>query len=229
MRHYLFFTFLIFSLPQLKAQDNASLAMQEFYSKAKEQMVQGNYQEANVNFRKALSLKQKMPTDLCYFFAETLYQIQQFQNSENFINKYLELTGSHGKYFSEASALKKRLNDRLEAIKACSLCDSKGFRFGTCNFCSSSGQAAYQCPTCSGTGNLMCQKCMGEGILITKNSQNENRYSNCGQCKQKGYVTCPKCHGEKVLSGVCSICQGTKKTNGKTVCTHKPLTAIPEN
>lgn len=199
--------------------------MQRLYKQAKEYMVQGNYPEANARFRQALSLKEKMPADLCYFFAETLFQVRQFKNSENFIDKYFELTREDGKYFREARALKKKLGDRLRAIRNCAACDAEGYRLDACAHCDENGQTAYSCGYCSGTGHLLCPDCQGEGILIVKNERQENRYKTCGRCSSRGFIECPRCQGAKQLVGKCPLCQGTKKTRGAAICPHEKAPA----
>jgi len=42
-----------------------------------------------------------------YFFAETLFELKQYDNSANFLNKYLELAGFAGDHYKGAQELQK--------------------------------------------------------------------------------------------------------------------------
>ena len=86
-------------------------------SRAIEEMNSGQYAEANVTFRKMLASKKVLPTNMSYFFAETLYMIKQFHNSENFVNKYLKLAGKGGDYYDQAVGLQKLLEDKKTEIR----------------------------------------------------------------------------------------------------------------
>ena len=190
-------------------------------SSAKELMSEGDYEGANKMFRRALATKKTLPTDMSYFFAETLFIINQFQNSKNFIDKYLKLAGQGGDYYDEALKLQTLLTDRFNEIRDCELCNLSGYRFVTCDNCHGEGESTEVCYQCKGHGLTTCPKCTGMGVLISFNSLGQRQYESCSLCESKGYVVCTVCHGEKTLSGTCTVCLGTGHKVSSQICNHQ--------
>jgi hypothetical protein len=79
--------------------------------------------EDKLTFMKSLPLPEEMP----YFFSETLFQLGQYDNSQNFVNKYLELTGFTGQNYEAATRLKEKLKVPMAQILACEQCDRTVF------------------------------------------------------------------------------------------------------
>lgn len=193
----------------------------DLMNKAKSQMKAGDYKDANKTFRKALATQKILPTDLSYLFAETLYVIHQYQNSLNFVDKYIELAGQGGNYYDKAIELKDLLNKEFEKIKNCEYCNLSGYRYIPCDNCHAKGTTTEKCYNCKGSGITVCPKCLGQGVYITFNSFSGKQYHSCDICEGKGYVECPICHGEKTLTGTCSVCLGTGKKVSSILCDHK--------
>ena len=59
------------------AQKNADNPVEELMELAIAQMNDGDYEAANITFRKILKLNTVLPDDLSYLFAETLYMVNQ--------------------------------------------------------------------------------------------------------------------------------------------------------
>ena len=192
---------------------------------AKAQMKASDYTDANKTFRKALASGKILPTDLSYLFAETLYVIHQYQNSQNFVDKYLDLAGQGGNYYEKAVELKALLNKEFEKIKDCSYCNLSGYRYIPCDNCHAEGTTTEECYNCKGSGITVCPKCLGQGVYITFNSFSGKQYHACDICDGKGYIECPVCHGEKTLTGTCSVCLGTGKKVSSILCDHKAHSA----
>jgi len=194
----------------------------DLMNKAKAEMKAENYTAANKTFREALATRKILPTNLSYLFAETLYIIHQYQNSLNFVDKYIGLDGQGGDYYDRAIELKELLNAEFEKIKNCDYCNLSGYRYVTCYNCNGVGSTTETCYNCKGRGKTVCPKCLGEGVYITFNSFSGKQYVECDVCEGKGYVTCPICLGEKILTGTCSVCLGTGKLASSTICNHEP-------
>jgi tetratricopeptide (TPR) repeat protein len=197
-------------------------AVLELIATAKKQMSAGDYEQANKTFRKALATNKTLPTEMSYLFAETLFVINQYQNSKNFVDKYLDLAGQGGDYYEKAVQLESMLEERFREIRECDYCNLSGYRYVECDNCGGTGKSVEICYNCKGNGVTTCPKCMGKGVLITYNSLGGRQYESCDLCDSKGYVTCPVCHGEKTLSGVCTVCLGTGKKVSSQICDHKP-------
>ena len=99
---------------------------------ATQAMESGQYERANNIFREIIDSRVPLPPEMPYYFAETLFHLGQYDNSANFLNKYLEINGFKGDNYEAAKALEDKLIEPLNDIKACSLCDRKGYRYQTC-------------------------------------------------------------------------------------------------
>lgn len=188
---------------------------------AKSQMSQGDYDKANRTFRKALATKKTLPTEMSYLFAETLFIINQYQNSRNFVEKYLDLAGQGGDYYEKAVELKGMLDDRFNEISDCEFCNLSGYRYIQCDNCNGAGHSVEQCYHCKGNGLTTCPKCTGNGVLISLNSLGGRQYQSCDLCDSKGYLTCTVCNGDKILSGVCTVCLGKGLKVSSQICNHE--------
>ncbi len=188
---------------------------------AKEQMAKGNYLGADQKFRKILSLNEVVPTEALYFFAYTLDKNNELQSSRNFLDKYLELTGKSGEYYNEAKILTSKLDKKYAEIAACNFCDADGLRLILCPVCEGAGKIDGKCTQCHGFGQTTCNKCLGEGVQITRTSFGENSYKTCEVCNGTGKETCSRCNGAKHLVQECPRCFGKGRIGSDVVCNHK--------
>ncbi len=199
-----------------------SPAIQDLMKKAVDQMNDRKYEEANVTFREMLASKKVLPTNMSFFFAETLYMINQYHNSENFLNKYLDLAGKGGDYYTEATELQRLLTSRKDEIKTCNYCNVFGYRLDSCKLCEGKGSLVSTCYYCKGIGKTSCKTCQGDGVIVTKNIFDVAEYKSCHVCNTKGYHACKVCHGSKIVNNQCPDCLGSKFIASKIICDHKP-------
>ncbi len=190
--------------------------------KAIEEMNAEKYAEANVTFRKMLASKKVLPTNMSYFFAETLYMINQFHNSENFVKKYLKLAGMGGDYYDQAVQLQQLLDQKKVEIKDCEYCNVFGYRLETCELCNGKGTLTSTCYYCKGYGKTNCLTCHGEGVIVTRNIFDVEEYKACHVCETKGFNVCKVCHGHKVIENQCPDCLGSRLTQTSEICDHQP-------
>ena len=215
------FVVLLVNLESVKAQDVRILVDQQMEI-AREQMNAGEYEKANKTFRQILKMNTVLPHDLSYLFAETLYMVGQYENSDNFLKRYIQLTGKGGNYAVQAEQLRALLDGRLDDIKICQFCDINGYRLITCSRCNGSKIISDQCDHCNGHGALTCHVCLGDGVLIAKTDFSTNEYKTCNRCSGKGVETCPVCKGEKILAQKCPLCTGTGLETSGILCDHTP-------
>ena len=64
-------------------------------------MDEGNYVEADRKFKRALRNLEVLPADISYYFGKNSYFLDQYKQSINWLNKYIELKGTKGRYFEE--------------------------------------------------------------------------------------------------------------------------------
>ena len=192
----------------------------KFYKEGISYFESENYAEANRSFRKTLAINKVLPSDLSYYFAETLYHLGQYQNSKNFIEKYLTLTGYNGDFYNEANNLEDLLNEEFNKILNCPRCNDFGYRLIPCDHCGASGLEISTCYQCKGLGNSLCPKCTGRGVVIYVDSFGQKHYQECDICEGVGYVTCELCGGTKLITRTCSVCFGEKVKASSVICNH---------
>jgi hypothetical protein len=189
---------------------------------AKNQMQDGKYVAASFTFRKMLETNEVLPTEMAYYFAETLYMTGQYQNSKNFLEKYTDLTGGSGDFYKQSLELEKLLAAKTMEIEACNLCDNHGYRLHTCPNCQGEKIISQTCAYCKGQGISICTACEGGGVIISENVFGENEYKTCTQCNNKGFVPCPICLGVKKTIADCRQCHGNGSIATKDICDHQP-------
>ena len=188
---------------------------------AKKLMEEDHFDAAYTLFRKILSSGKVLPTNLSYYFAKTLYHIGQYQNSQNFIDKYLKITGKGGDYYQEATELSKLLTHEFNEISSCLFCDVSGYRLVPCTHCKGIKSVVESCHICSATGILSCRKCGGEGVIIITDVFDEKKYQTCDKCLGNGYHTCETCLNTKSIKLNCPVCLGSGLEKSKIICDHK--------
>lgn len=213
----------------VQAQPVARETVANYLNDAKSLMSQERYEEANIIFRKMLALNTTLPEDVSYLFSETLYFLGQYKNSQNFLTKYLTLTGRTGNYYEEATALQDRLEEEMLAVVNCHFCNGLGMRLVPCTTCQEKGTLDKTCPECRGLGNTRCQKCLGEGVVIYLDQFGSRKYQTCDNCDGQGYHSCNVCEGAKLIQSPCPTCLGSKTMQSGSVCTHEPIPTEEHN
>ena len=190
---------------------------------AQKQMAEEDYEQANLTFRKILSSKSVIPNNLTYLFAETLYMIDQYENSHNFLKKYFTLTGKAGDYYKEALQLEALLDEQLDEIRSCKYCDAQGYRLTECSVCNQTGEITEICYYCKGKGVVNCLTCQGLGVTITESVLGEKVYQGCPKCSGHGHHACDTCKGDKTLKNQCPTCLGSLHESTQEICNHEEI------
>lgn len=188
-------------------------------------MEAGNFEKANQYFREMIDSKHPIPHEMPYYFAETLFRLRQYDNSANFLNKYLEINGYKGDNYEYAKELEKKLKQPLNEIMACQLCDRRGYRYKTCFTCEGRKKIEQDCNYCKAKGIVGCSRCAGSGLVTKKNVFNIVEYFECERCSGRGRLTCPTCKGTKSAVNACNTCQGSGRLNSEQICDHQQNTA----
>lgn len=187
----------------------------------KAEMELGNYEKANNFFRQIVESNQPIPPEMPYFFAETLYQLGQYDNSSSFLKKYIQINGPKGENYEAAKELEEKLKTPLLAIANCNFCNKQGYRTQLCNTCEGEKQIAQACTFCKEKGIVGCNRCMGSGLVTTKNIFNIIEYHQCDKCTGDGRIDCPTCNGTKQEFSDCRTCQGKGELVSEELCNHE--------
>ena len=202
------------------SQMNSSYQVKQRTEEARQLMQDGKYDMAYTAFREILSSGKVIPSNLSYYFAETLYHIGQYQNSKNFIEKYIKITGKGGDYFNEATELSTLLKSEFDKITECSYCDLTGYRLMPCTQCHGAKSTIESCHICNQTGINSCKKCLGEGVIIELDVLGNKTYKTCDKCNGEGFHTCETCQGSKSITLNCPVCLGSGLEKSKKLCDH---------
>ena len=218
---FLVFIFsLSFSSPSL-AQLGPNLGQTDRWMKsAQASMERQEYETANSIFRDLIDSGLPLPEEMPYFFAETLYELGQYDNSANFLNKYLELSGFAGDHYKGAKELQVKLEGPLNAIKTCQLCDRRGYRYKVCFTCEGARQIEQDCSYCKARGVVGCSRCSGSGMITRVNIFKIVEYFECERCDGKGRLTCPVCEGNLKEVSSCRTCGGSGRLTSENLCDH---------
>lgn len=222
---FLFLVFISCSISQVTlAQIGPNLGQTDHWMKSvKAALERNDYESANTIFRNLIDSGQPLPEEMPYLFAETLFQLKQYDNSANFLNKYLELTGFTGSHYEGAQELHKRLETPLKEIIECQLCDRRGYRYKTCFTCDGKRQIEQDCNYCKAKGVVGCSRCSGSGMVTKMNIFKIVEYFECDRCAGKGRLTCPVCEGSLKEVSSCQTCNGSGKLSSEDICDHEEV------
>ncbi len=187
-------------------------------------MERSDYQTANSIFRNLIDSGLPLPEEMPYYFSETLFHLGQYDNSQNFVNKYLELTGFRGQNYESATQLKEKLKVPLAQIIACELCDRRGYRYENCMTCQGKKQIEQACSYCRAKGVVGCSRCGASGMIKKVNVFNIVDFYECERCTGKGRLACPNCSGSGKEVSACKAREGSGKAASTSLCNHEAHT-----
>lgn len=146
----------------------------------------GDYPTADKKFRDVLQNIKSVPSDLTYYFGENSYHMGLNRQSVDWLNKYIQLKGTTGKFSEQAANYLKRAEAALLADKAVE--SKKATEILSKNFDID----------CGPSGKVICPVCAGSTVVIRRTYLGET-YKTCGYCNKLGYLTCDEYN--KLLRG----------------------------
>ncbi|MCA6074964.1 hypothetical protein [Fulvivirga sedimenti] len=142
-----------------------------------EKMDAGDFEGANVIFKDVLKNAQVVPTEMTFYFGKNSFYLEKYEQSIDWLNKYIQLKGTQGRYFEEATDL---LNKSNAAVRLMRQQEAKA---------TEAILAADYDIDCGPTGMVICPVCQGRGVIITKTSFGQN-YRECPYSDEHGLLTC---------------------------------------
>jgi tetratricopeptide (TPR) repeat protein len=138
----------------------------------------GNYMEADRKFKKALRNLDVLPAEISFYFGKNSYFLDQYKQSINWLNKYIELKGTKGRYFEECVEYLNRaeMAYKLESDKNSNQVISELTKSNEFD--------------CKGHTHFKCPICLGEGVLLKPGKMNDVLYQTCPYCTGSGFITC---------------------------------------
>ena len=191
------------------------------FNNAKAEMEKGNYEKANTYFRQIIESNLAISPEMPYYFAVTLFELEQYDNSLNFIKRYIQINGKDAEKYAEARELERKLQEPIKAILACEFCNDQGYRIQECPTCEGKKQISQACDLCRGRGMVGCNRCFGKGLVTKRNVFNLVEYHECEKCEGEGKHSCPTCFGMLNVISACKTCQGNGLVQTEEICNHE--------
>ncbi len=175
MKYLLFplFVLLVYMSHAQRAMDGAvSMKLDQ----AVELLLKGQYEAADKEFRELFTIMETLPSDLAYYFGRNSYHLQKYKQSINWLNKYIQLKGTRGRFYEEATRYLQYSEE--EYIK-----ENQARRK---NMESDLSGGEYDC---GGLAKMICPVCHGNGVVIKKGAF-ENLYTTCPYSLGESFLSC---------------------------------------
>jgi tetratricopeptide (TPR) repeat protein len=161
---------------QQQEQAKRAATMRE-YDSAVHLMEEGRYEQADEKFRYVLANLRSIPSDLTFHFGKNSFHLARYQQSIDWLNKYIQLKGTNGQFSAEAVNLKRRAEEEfLQQKKQQSQNVEQIF------------STNYDLD-CGPSGKVVCPACRGDHVIIKKGTFS-NEYRTCPYCNEQGLLTC---------------------------------------
>lgn len=136
----------------------------------------GNYEAAQIDFLFVLENKEKLPSEMAYFFGRNSFHLSKYKQSINWLNKYIQLKGTKGRYYESAIRYLQLSEDEYIKIK----------RGEVRRLEDDLENSNYDC---GGLEKMLCPVCHGSGVVISAGTFNQV-YKTCPYSAGEGYLSC---------------------------------------
>ncbi len=140
-------------------------------------MEQGAYVLADEKFRYALNNLRSVPSDLTFYFGKNSFHLHQFRQSVDWLNKYIQLKGTSGRFYDEAVDYLSRAETELTRRR---VEESKNAEEVL--------STSYDID-CGPSGKVSCPVCRGSHV-IKKPGPFGPQFKTCPYCNEQGILTC---------------------------------------
>ncbi len=135
------------------------------------------YLAADDVFRQVLKKAKVVPTDLTFYFGKNSFYIEKYKQSIDWLNKYVELKGTSGRFYEECTELLKLANASFLAMREEERKEAQEIL-----------TTSYDID-CGPTGKVICPVCAGKGVIIQQGAFG-NTYKTCPYSDDHGQLTC---------------------------------------
>lgn len=149
-------------------------------------MDMGEYALADKKFLYALNNLRSIPSDLTFYFGKNSFYLGKFKQSIDWLNKYIQLKGTSGRFYDEAVKVMREaeaglLKEKSEDARKAEETLSENYDID-----------------CGPSGKISCPVCKGDHVIIRKGPFG-NEYKTCPYCNEHGMLTCEEYN--KLLRG----------------------------
>lgn len=141
------------------------------------QMDNGEYALADEKFLYVLNNLKSVPSDVTFYFGKNSFYLDKYKQSIDWLNKYIQLKGTAGQFYKDATALLRSaeaglIKERAQNAEKAEQVLSSGYDID-----------------CGPSGKVTCPVCKGTTVIIRRGYLNDE-YRTCGFCDKHGYLTC---------------------------------------
>lgn len=163
---------------QIKNEEQARNAeLMRIMDQGVELLEKEKYEEAASKFKEVLKSTKVVPTDLCFHFGKTSFYLGKYTQSIDWLNKYIELRGTKGRFYDEAVEYLDRSKEAFLVVRNEEQKEAQNVL--TTNYDID----------CGPSGKIVCPVCKGRAVIITKGPFNDT-YKACPYSDDHGYLTC---------------------------------------
>lgn len=139
-------------------------------------MKAGKYDSAQIEFLFVLENKEKLPSEMAYFFGRNSFHLGEFKQSINWLNKYIQLKGTRGRFYEDAIRYLQLAEDEYLQIR----------RGQVRRLEDDLENSNYDC---GGLEKMLCPVCHGSGVVIRAGTF-DVVYKTCPYSEGEGYLSC---------------------------------------
>lgn len=171
----IFFLAVLFTSQLVFSQEYTEGHISQQIDNAVDLMSRGEYLKADEELRSAMGKMEALPSNVAYYFGRNSYHLGKYKQSINWLNKYIQLKGTQGRYYTDAVKYLQLAEDEYIQIS----------RQEERDLATELSNSDYDC---GGLEKMICPVCHGDGVIIKKG------------LFDKVYQTCPYSKGESFLS-----------------------------
>jgi hypothetical protein len=140
-------------------------------------MDNGQYLLADRKLKFVLEHVKSVPSDLTYYFGKNSFHLKRYKQSIDWLNKYIQLKGTTGQFYAEATQVLEKaqeglLHERANDAKKTEEVLSQNYDID-----------------CGPSGKVSCPVCKGDHVIIKKGTFGDE-YRTCPYCNEHGMLTC---------------------------------------
>jgi tetratricopeptide (TPR) repeat protein len=150
--------------------------------KGVQEMDMGNFLVADRYFKEVFELASPLPAEICFYFGKNSYHLENYLQSIDWLNKYIELKGTGGQYFEESERYLQMAQRgyRVAQKEIKEVDESRGGTFQT-------DQVER---VCQSGDKVVCPVCKGSGYLKSPGNLGGMIYQPCPYSDEHGQLTC---------------------------------------
>jgi hypothetical protein len=162
---------------RLQAEQRKRAATMQVLDSAVQHMENGEYAAADKKLVYVLNNIKSVPSDLTFYFGKNSFYLARYKQSVDWLNKYIQLKGPAGQFYTEAVSVLRKAEEELLKEKAKEAAKAEQIM-----------STSYDID-CGPSGKVICPVCKGTTVIIKK-SYISDQYQTCQYCDKHGYLTC---------------------------------------